>query len=71
MAGITKCLCVDCSETPDYRYTEQFRHLTEVDMVIRMKTIEDRREYLAGIEKQRGKAAADRLRIDVLKGWKK
>ncbi len=71
MAGITKCLCVDCSETPDYRYTEQFRHLTEVDMVIRMKTIEDRREYLAGVEKQRGKAAADRLRIDVLKGWKK
>lgn len=40
-------------------------------MVIRMKTIEDRREYLAGVEKQRGKAAADRLRIDVLKGWKK
>ena len=71
MAGITKCLCVDCSETPDYRYTEQFRHLTEVDMVIRMKTIEERREYLAGVEKQRGKAAADRLRVDVLKGWHK
>lgn len=68
---MSKCLCVDCSETPDYRYTEQFRHLTEVDMVIRMKKIEERREYLAGIEKQRGKAAADRLRIDFLKGWKK
>ena len=40
-------------------------------MVIRMKTIEDRREYLAGIEKQRGKAAADRLRMDVLRGWHK
>jgi len=40
-------------------------------MVIRMKTIEERREYLEGVETKRGKAAADRLRMDVLKGWKK
>jgi len=66
-----QCLCVDCSETPDYKYSEQYRHLTEVDMVIRMKTIEERREYLEGVETKRGKAAADRLRMDVLKGWKK
>lgn len=71
MAGITKCLCVDCSVIPDYRYTEQFRHLTEVDMVIRMKTREERSQYLSGVETKRGKAAADRLKADILKGWRK
>ena len=71
MDGITSCLCVDCSETPDYRYSEEYRHEREVKMIVDMKYIHERREYLAGVEKQRGKAAADRLKADILKGWRK
>ena len=40
-------------------------------MVIKMKTIEERREYLAGVETKRGKGAADRLRMDILRAWNK
>ena len=71
MDGITRCLCVDCSETPDYRYSEEYRHECEVKMIIDMKFIHERREYLSGVETKRGKAAADRLKADILKGWRK
>lgn len=40
-------------------------------MVIRMKTREERSQYLSGVETKRGKAAADRLKADILKGWRK
>ena len=39
-------------------------------MVVEMGSKELRREYLNGVEQKRGKAAADRLRTDILKGWK-
>jgi len=54
-----------------YAETEPKRHADEVKMIVRMRYIEQRREYLAGVETKRGKAAADRLRVDILKKWKK
>ena len=53
-----------------YAETEHKRHADEVKMIIEMKHIEQRREYLAGVETKRGKAAADRLRTDILRAWK-
>lgn len=53
-----------------YAKTEDARHASEVQMVVEMGSKELRREYLNGVEQKRGKAAADRLRTDILKGWK-
>lgn len=53
-----------------YAETEPKRHADEVKMIIEMKHIEQRREYLAGVEQKRGKVAADRLRADILRAWK-
>lgn len=53
-----------------YEKTEDARHASEVLMVMKMSSKEQRREYLNGVERKRGKAAADRLRMDILKGWK-
>jgi len=64
-----KCHCIDCSETPALTYTEQHRHRTEVDEVMRrFGTREQIKSYLEGIEKKRGFEAMQRLRIDLLKG---
>ena len=54
-----------------YAETEDARHASEVQMVVEMGSKEQRREYLSGVETKRGKAAADRLKADILKGWRK
>lgn len=45
--------------------TEQHRHACEVRAVANMATDEARTQYLAGVAKHRGSAAAQRLRADV------
>jgi hypothetical protein len=66
-----KCFCVVCSDDPLESYSEQYRHECEVRMIINMSSKEARREHLNGIEVKRGKAAADRIRTDLLKAWRK
>ena len=51
-------------------YSERHRHACEVRYVLAMPNKERRRAYLDAVEKLRGKAAAQRLRDDVLKAWK-
>lgn len=51
-------------------YTEEHRHACEVRYVLAMPDKQARRAYLDGVEKKRGKQAADMLRDDVLKAWK-
>lgn len=53
---------------PD-RDSEAWRHECEVRYVINLPTAADRRRYLDGVEEQRGKEAADRLRADVMEMW--
>ena len=48
-------------------WTEQHRHECEVRHVCGLPGHEARREYLDGIERKRGKPAADTLRADVRK----
>lgn len=45
--------------------TEQHRHECEVRHVAKMTTNADRARYLAGVGKERGEDAAERLRRDV------
>lgn len=52
-----------------YAKTEPKRHECEVRMIMNMSSKEERRNHLIEIGKRRGKAAADRLKVDVLKGW--
>lgn len=67
-----KCQCIDCSETQDYKYGEQHRHETEVKEIMRrFGTKEQIKAYLEGIEKKRGVEAMQRLRMDLLKEWRK
>ena len=54
-----------------YTYTEQYRHECEVRMIVNMKFKSDRVRYLEGVEKARGKIAADRLRKSILDIWNK
>jgi len=66
------CHCIDCSETPALTYTEQHRHKTEVQEVLRrFGTKEQIKAYLEGIEKKRGFEAMQRLRMDLLNEWNK
>jgi hypothetical protein len=66
------CRCVDCSETPDQKYSDQYRHETEVSEVMRrFGTKEQIKAYLEGIEKKRGFEAMQRLRRDLLVEWNK
>jgi hypothetical protein len=53
-----------------HTYTEAHRHACEVRYVLSMQSKDRRRDYLAGVEKARGKPAADRLREGVMKAWK-
>lgn len=48
-----------------FTWTEQHRHECEVRHVGTLPGHEARREYLDGVERKRGKAAADALRADV------
>jgi len=52
-------------------YSEEYRHACEIRFVLCMPTKERRAAYLALVETRRGKAAADRLRQDVLREWRK
>lgn len=45
--------------------SEAYRHLCEVRMLVRMKTDEERKRYLAGVFEKRGEKAYTRLRADV------
>lgn len=50
--------------------TDQLRHECEVRMLVRMYQTSGKeavREYLALVEKHRGKEAHDKLRMDALK----
>lgn len=53
-----------------YARHEQHRHECELRMIVSMKSKEDWQRYLEGVEKERGTAAADRLRVDLLTAWK-
>lgn len=44
--------------------SEQYRHACEVNHVMSLPGSEKRREYILGVEKIRGKQAADRIRFD-------
>lgn len=48
-----------CNECPDWR------HECEVRELARWESNEKRREFLAGVERARGKDAAKKLRVDV------
>lgn len=45
--------------------SEQYRHECEVRAVVRMKDDEARADYLRMVKRQRGEAAAQRLRMDA------
>lgn len=52
--------------------SEEFRHYTEVKEIIRrFKSVEERREYLDGVEKRRGKDAAEKLKQGLIAEWKR
>ena len=66
------CHCVDCSESPEKTYTDQYRHECEVrEIMRRFGTKEQIKSYLEGIEQKRGFDAMQRLRMDLLKEWYK
>lgn len=46
-------------------YTEAFRHACEVRYCVAMSSNDERKRYLEGVEKRRGRTAADRIRRDV------
>lgn len=51
---------------------EDFRHNAEVREVLRrFPAPEQITAYLEGVEKMRGKEAKNKLRLDLLKEWKK
>ncbi len=62
----SKCRCNSCCpDDPDPRATEAYRHECEVRFVYSMKANYLRRDYLEGVAKHRGDAAAQRLRKDA------
>lgn len=50
--------------------SEAWRHETEARMVVDRPTLVERRAYLSEVERRRGKAAADALRVTMDKIWK-
>ena len=66
------CQCALCTDTPGETYTEQFRHRTEVNEIMRrFETPESIKEFLKGVEEKRGTEAMQRLRLDLLREWKR
>lgn len=51
--------------------SEEWRHECEARSILKLRTIDARREHLDAIEKRRGKAEADRLRETVRALWEK
>ena len=54
---------------PRDTYTEEWRHECEINSVLRMPTRERHAAYLALVERHRGKAAADRIKQELLRAW--
>lgn len=50
--------------------SEDWRHECEARGILRLPTVNERRQWLESIEKRRGKAAADRLRATMQALWK-
>lgn len=64
------CRCEACRpDDPDPRYTRAWMRECEARYVAEMPKRESRRAYLAGVERRRGKAAAERLREQVMAAW--
>jgi hypothetical protein len=64
------CKCEQCSKDPDPTYTENFRHLKEVEFVSEKEGIWIK-NYLEKIKEKRGFDGYKKLRDDVAKEWKK
>lgn len=52
-------------------HSEEYRMLCEARMIMRMKSIKDRREYLQGVVDKRGAQAAAKLETKVVQIWDK
>lgn len=50
--------------------SEEWRHETEARHIARLPKLADRRAWLEVIERKRGKAEADRLRMTMGEIWK-
>lgn len=54
---------------PPDTYSEAWRHECEIRFVLAMPSRERRAAYLELIEKHRGKAAADRMKEELMRVW--
>lgn len=57
------------NEQIEYTYSEKYRHLCEVESIVRMYRThggDKVKSYLLQVEKHRGSEAASRLRIEAL-----
>lgn len=52
-------------------HSEEYRMLCEARMIMRMKSIKDRREYLQGVVDKRGAQAVAKLETKVVQIWDK
>lgn len=57
---MTACRCEQCSDDPDYTYTDDWRHECEARMVALMDA-ERRTAYLEGVKEKRGADAHQRI----------
>lgn len=64
------CHCPQCSKEPQPTYTEEFRHIKEVEFVAKHSGAWIK-NYLDGILKERGAAEYHRLRNAVLIEYEK
>ncbi len=62
-----ECTCSNCKGRETY--TADYRQQCELNMVLRMPSRERRAAYLELIEKHRGRAAADRMKQELLRAW--
>jgi hypothetical protein len=65
MCGLNPCSSPDCT------WSEKYRDECEARAVCAMPSKEDRQNYLARVEKERGTDAAARLKTDVKIMWGK
>lgn len=64
------CYCESCTKEPKETYTRSYRHKKEVDFIA-TKNQKWIKEFLIEVEKKRGFAAANKLRMDVWEIWRK
>jgi len=68
----TECGCERCRPADPWpTYTAAYRLECMARTTIALPTLQDRRAHVAEIERQQGKAVADKLRAEVLRLWKK